>query len=125
MYVFQVSIIELYYGGVNMFDVDYEQFIRERIGILRVQKNVSARDMSLSIGQSENYINMIENGRSLPSMTVFLYICDYFGIEPKDFFDTGNNQPTIIKDIVEELKKLEYDQLVSILTLIKNFIKEK
>ena len=111
--------------ALNMFDVDYEQFIRERIGILRVQKNVSARDMSLSIGQSENYINMIENGRSLPSMTVFLYICDYFEIEPKDFFDTGNNQPAIIKDIVEELRKLEYDQLVSILTLIKNFIKEK
>ena len=108
-----------------MFDVDYEQFIKERIGTLRAQKNVSARDMSLSIGQSENYINMIENGHSLPSVTVFLYICDYFGISPKEFFDIENSYPALIQDIIGKLKKLDQDQLLSILTLIKNFSKEK
>ncbi|MDO4189977.1 MAG: hypothetical protein Q4D29_13410, partial [Lachnospiraceae bacterium] len=27
------------------------------------------------------------NHKSLPSMTSFIYICDYFGIYPKEFFD--------------------------------------
>ena len=33
-----------------------------RLATLRTKKNVSAREMSLSIGQSEGYINNIENG---------------------------------------------------------------
>lgn len=34
-----------------------EKFIKDRIVQLRTQKGVSARDMSLSIGQNKNYIN--------------------------------------------------------------------
>ena len=49
---------------------------------------VSARDMSLSLGQSESYINKIENKRTLPSMTGFFYICDYLNITPQEFFNT-------------------------------------
>ena len=51
-----------------------------RLAKLRTQKGVSARDMSLSLGQSPNYINGIENGGSYPSMTMFFYICDYLNI---------------------------------------------
>ncbi|WP_337928083.1 helix-turn-helix transcriptional regulator, partial [Anaerotignum lactatifermentans] len=51
-----------------MYSEDYEKYFYERLSKLRSQKNVSARDMSLSIGQSENYINSIENKRMLPSM---------------------------------------------------------
>lgn len=39
----------------------YEEFTQSRITQLRIQKGVSARDMSLSIGQSRGYINQIEN----------------------------------------------------------------
>lgn len=53
--------------------------------LYRIQKGVSAREMSLSLGQSTGYINNIENKNSLPSMSVFFYICDYFGISPKEF----------------------------------------
>lgn len=42
-----------------------------RLSKLRINKGVSARDMSLSIGQSPSYINNIETGLSYPSMTVF------------------------------------------------------
>ena len=63
-----------------MFD---EQLFYKRLVELRTAKDVSARDMSLSIGQSENYINAIENKRAFPSMQVFFYICDYFEISPK------------------------------------------
>ena len=67
--------------------MDYFAWVPERIAQLRVQKGVSARDMSLSLGQSESYINKIENRRTLPSMAGFLYICEYFGITPQQFFD--------------------------------------
>ena len=71
----------------------YEDFVPERIAKLRIQKGVSARDMSLSLGQANNYINNIENKKSLPSMQAFFYICEYLGVTPLEFFDDGNENP--------------------------------
>ncbi|MEG2038862.1 MAG: helix-turn-helix transcriptional regulator, partial [Oscillospiraceae bacterium] len=71
----------------------------------------SARDMSLSLGQSAGYINTIENKKSLPSMTVFFYICEYFGISPKEFFDDELTYPAQINELVKDLQKLNQQQL--------------
>lgn len=65
--------------------MDYLEWFYRRIAELRTQKGVSARDMSLSLGQSESYINKIENRRTLPSMTGFFYICEYLNITPQEF----------------------------------------
>lgn len=62
--------------------MDYLNFFSQRLNELRTQKGVSARDMSLSLGQCESYINKIENQKSLPSMNVFFYICDFLDIHP-------------------------------------------
>ena len=51
--------------------MDYVNWFPRRLTELRIQKGVSARDMSLSLGQSESYINKIENKRAMPSMTGF------------------------------------------------------
>ena len=59
-----------------------------RLAKLREEKGVSARDMSLSMGQNPGYINNIESGKSMPSLSGIFYICEYLGITPKDFFDT-------------------------------------
>lgn len=67
--------------------MDYLEWFYRRIAELRAQKGVSARDMSLSLGQSESYINKIENRRTLPSMTGFFYICEYLNITPQEFFN--------------------------------------
>ena len=56
--------------------VMYEDFVPERLAKLRALKGVSARDMSLSLGQANNYINNIENKKSLPAMQSFFYICE-------------------------------------------------
>lgn len=50
----------------------YEQNFSKRLAQLRMNKGVSARDMSLSIGQNAGYINNIENGKALPSMANLL-----------------------------------------------------
>ena len=39
-----------------------------RLARLREKKGVSARDMSLSMGQNPGYIHNIESGNSKPSM---------------------------------------------------------
>lgn len=62
-----------------------EEDFAKRLSALRQEKGASARDMSLSLGQNAGYINNIENGHNLPSMTVFFYICEYLGITPKEF----------------------------------------
>lgn len=99
----------------------YDNFIKDRLSALRNKKGVSARNMSLSIGQSENYINVIENGYSLPSMTVFFYICEYLGVTPKEFFDDHRCNPKLIKEIDLELERMSDKQLENILSFIRNF----
>ena len=49
----------------------YEEEFPIRLAKLRTKKGVSARDMSLSIGQNAEYINNIETGKALPSMSSF------------------------------------------------------
>lgn len=52
-----------------------KQNFSKRLVELRVNKGVSARDMSLSIGKNASYINDVENCKSLPSINVFFHIC--------------------------------------------------
>lgn len=95
-----------------------EEFV-ERLIQLRIEKGASARDMSLSLGQNPGYINNIESGKALPSMSVFFYICDYFQIEPQDFFDRKNKHPEKLDEIINDLKYLSNDQLGNIAAIIK------
>ena len=64
------------------------EFVRERITQLRLQKGVSEYKMSYDLGHSRGYINNISSGKTLPSMTEFFAICDYFEITPIDFFNS-------------------------------------
>ena len=100
----------------------YEDDFAERITELRTQKNVSAREMSLALGQNESYINRIENKKTFPSMQVFFYICEYLNISPKDFFDNNISVPQKLYEIIEDIKKLKSTQLDTISALVKELI---
>lgn len=91
-----------------------------RLAKLRTEKGVSARDMSLSIGQNAGYINNIENGKALPSMASFFFICEYLGITPQEFFDFDSEQPELLSSVVANLKKLNKDQLHNIAEIIED-----
>ena len=104
--------------------MDYTQWFSERLTQLRMEKGVSARDMSLSLGQSESYINKIENRRTMPSMTGFFYICEYLGIAPQDFFDTKTISPTKATEIMTEIGKLPTDKANHILLVIKDLTEQ-
>lgn len=94
----------------------YEDFFSERLAQLRESKNVSAREMSLAIGQNESYINRIENKKSYPSMQVFFYICEYLQITPQEFFNETST-------FVENTEKLTPFQLTLISALVKELVK--
>ena len=98
----------------------YEKKFIERLCKLRLQKGVSARDMSLNLGQSESYINKIENGVALPSMSTFFYICKYFNITPAEFFEDDVEFAEITKNVIEDLKELSAEQLFHISAIIKD-----
>ena len=95
----------------------------KRLVELRISKGVSARDMSLSIGQSAGYINNIENGVNYPSMTVFFYICDYLGITPKDFFDIDTTNPTKANELLNAAKGLNNEELDHLIAIAKGLKK--
>ena len=97
----------------------------ERLTELRQQQGISARNMSLSLGQSENYINKIESKRSLPSLKVFFYICEYFGVTPKEFFDFDNENPKLMQELTDELRKLDYRETAHILEIVKDINKRR
>ena len=99
-------------------DVVYEEVFALRLSKLRSQKGVSARDMSLSIGQNANYINHIENGKSLPSLTGFFYICEFLNITPSEFFDLDSSQPEALRELTEKLKKLPPEYLQHIEAIV-------
>ena len=105
--------------------MDYLDWLPSRIAALRTEKGVSARDMSLSLGQSESYINKIENKHTLPSMAGFIYICEYFGITPQQFFDTCSPAPQKAKEVLSELEKLTPSQLDHLMLIVQDITGSK
>ena len=100
----------------------YEDFFADRLTKLRIQKDVSARNMSLSLGQSADYINKIENKKLLPSMQVFFNICEYFEITPNDFFHAGLDNPKLTTDIINNVNQLDTDSQNLILKVLTHFL---
>ena len=96
-----------------------EKDFAQRLSILRENKGVSARDMSLSLGLNPSYINTIENGKALPTMSNFFSICDFLGIEPGEFFEADNKNPETINSIIYYLKKMNPHQIDLLNELVK------
>ncbi len=77
------------------------QYIRDRISVLRTKKNVSEYRMSTDLGHSKSYMQSISSGRSMPSLGEFLYICEYLGVTPGEFFDEDIKEPQLVQRLCE------------------------
>lgn len=94
-----------------------DRFIRERISELRTQKNVSEYKMSLDLGHSKSYIQSISSGKSLPSLSEFLYICDYLGVTPKEFFNKNTSDSFLVSELYtlsQNMPKEDLEVLVAV-----------
>ena len=113
--------IRIFKKGIQLI-MDEKDFSL-RLAQLREKKGVSARDMSLSMGQNPGYINNIESGKSMPSLTGIFYICDYLGITPSEFFDIEVQNPNKLNEIIANLKCLDDRQLEAIALLLRDILK--
>lgn len=77
------------------------EFIRNRISVLRTKKNVSEYRMSTDLGHSKSYMQSISSGRAMPSLGEFLYICEYLGVTPREFFDENIKEPQLVQKLYE------------------------
>jgi len=105
--------------------MDYVKYVSERITKLRTSKGVSARDMSISMGQNVNYVNNIENRKAEPSLSGFFIILEYFGVSPQEFFDTGNTNPVQLNDFIEDVKQLDDSELFHLSHFMKEIVSNR
>lgn len=99
------------------------RFIQERISTLCMSKGISEYTLSTALGLNKSYINKITRGKSLPSMSVFLQICDYFDITPMEFFNAGNSEPCGVSELIKVADKLSREQL-GLLTAVAKEMRE-
>lgn len=102
-----------------------EKFIANRITELRVKKNVSEYQMSLDLGKSKSYIQNISSGRSMPSMSQFLEICNYFNITPQQFFDEELHNLPLYQKANDLLKQLDDDDMMAVIPILNRLTTKK
>ena len=102
--------------------MEYSKWFSGRLAQLRIEKGVSARDMILSLGQIEIYINKIENRRAFPSMQGFFFICEYLGITPEEFFNTNVSSPKKADALMKRIGALNSEQIDHITFIIDDIL---
>lgn len=94
-------------------------FINKRYAVIRNAHNLSARKLSLELGQSSEYINQIENGKCLPSIDGLINFCDYFHISIAEFFYEEFKYPVEYKEVIQELNKMDNLSIATVIELLK------
>lgn len=87
--------------------------------MLRTKKDISEYKMSLDLGHSKSYIQSISSGKALPSMSEFLYICEYLGVSPKEFFDDSISEPTLVNELYNLTKEMSAEDITVLIETAK------
>lgn len=99
----------------------YEEQFSKRLAELRTKKGVSARDMSLSIGQNPGYIRAIECGTTFPTMSNFFYICEYLNVTPQEFFNFSEEPSNGMNALTDQLQQFDSEQ-INALAILRSII---
>lgn len=94
-------------------------YIKDRYAKIRLAHGISARKLSVELGQSTEYINQIESGKNMPSVEGLLNFCNYFNISMGEFFEDRFNYPVEYTAIIEELNKMDAMTINCVLGLLK------
>ena len=101
---------------------DYKQEFILALRKFRCARNISAREMSLALGQNVNYINLIESGKRLPSMQGFFSICEYFNVFPADFLRTCSSKLSEKDSVIQEISVDLYSLSESEISIVKKMV---
>jgi transcriptional regulator with XRE-family HTH domain len=116
------------YNAIKMNDYSIlsEDFFRDRLRFLRNERKVSAREMSLALGQNETYINKIETGKCSTTISGFLKICEYLNVSPGYFFNPEiNNTVLADKDLLDLFHRLTPPQSEHMLSFLQDLTRGK
>ena len=93
-----------------------------RLGTVRREANLSARELSLRLDKNDGYINRMESANGfMPSMELFFKILQECNYTPEKFF--YHDPKSYDKDmaILEKFKNLTDDKKEALLLLLKDF----
>lgn len=105
-----------------MIDNEITEVIAKKIKALRQQQGVTLSDLSKRTVLSKGLLSKIENGRTIPSLPVFMNLAKALNTNPGEFFEatyrSGKNFILLKKQNYERVKKegrsgFEYDFIFS------------
>lgn len=102
-----------------------DSFVRNRISELRTKKGVSEYKMSLDLGHSKSYIQSISSGKALPSFSEFLFICEYLGVTPREFFNDQSSEPQLVCRLTEIARTLPQEDLTALIHIAERLADKK
>lgn len=101
-----------------MKKVTYDDVIN-RIGYFRNNANLSARETSLRLGYSEQFMKRIENKSVELKVRTLLEFCDITNISIQDFFYLGKDYNPHDKNILELYSSLSNESKQIVVELMK------
>lgn len=78
--------------------------------------------MSYDLGHSRSYINNITSGKSLPSLSEFFAICEYFDITPIDFFNEKQQHPELVTKALSLFNELTESDMLLVLSVLNRLV---
>lgn len=79
--------------------------------------------MSLDLGHSKRYIQSIPSGKTLSSLSEFLFICEALGVLLKDFFDEKQTEPILVSKLHSFVHNMKSDYLEAPIHVAKQLVK--
>jgi len=79
--------------------------------------------MSLDLGHSNSYIRNITSGKALPSLGEFLYICEYLGVTPLEFFSADIENPVLANKLYSLSKEMSDEDLQALIDIAERIKK--
>ena len=95
------------------------QFLIDRLGVLRTRQKFSARELSLRLGFSVNYINRFESGNFSIPAEVLLEAIEICGSTPEEFFSPDISKFPVHKELITEFDRLMPESKQYILDIMK------
>lgn len=105
--------------NLELDNINVLKDIVERIQFFRNKQNLSARNLSLSIGKNSGYINKLECLDFNITITTLYEIIDALKIEPEEFFAKNYKTYKLDKDLYDIINTMSYDKKQSLLLYIK------
>ena len=94
--------------------------ILSRLGYVRNRANLSARELSLRMGMSPQYVAQVERGRIVLTVEKLLQILEICNFPLEQFFSKNIETYEVDKNLESLIDNLSIDKKKSLLEFLKN-----